>query len=377
MALNDFDQIKKTIEESKYILILFNGKNNGESAASALALKTVLEKMKKQADIVGAGYTVPASLGFLPNAKSINSDIIQVQKFIIKVDVSHSPIDTISYDVRDNQLSIYLTPKSGIISKNELRTAQSTFKYDLIITLGTSDLDSLGSVFINNTDLFYKTTIINIDYHPNNERYGQMDLIDLTCSSTAEVVYKTIKKTYPDLIDSEIATALLTGMSIATKSFRSFNTTPFTLQLASELITYGADREKVVHNLYRMRSMSTLKLWGQALTHLQNDPQFGLVWTTLTRDDFIRSGARQEDLSGIIDELISNSPEAKIIVLLYETDFNNIVAQVATEKNFDAIELLQPLVAEGTKKLARLNLKDKNLQEAENEILKVLKSKLK
>lgn len=376
MALNDLQQIQKVIEESKYVLVIFNGKSNGDSCASAIALKTMLEKLKKQVDIVGTGYTVPKNFHFLPHAKDIKPTISHVQKFIIKVDVSQSPIETISYDVRDKQLSIYITPKSGIISKNELRTAQSSFKYDLIVTLGTADLESLGSVFIENTDLFYKTTVVNIDHQANNERYGQVNLIDLTATSSAEILYKTLKKIYPDLIDAEIANALLTGMTVATKSFRNYNITPFTLQLASELITYGADREKIIQHLYRTRSMATLKLWGQALIHLEYDQKSGLVWSTLTRDDFTRSGAKQEDLQGIIDELISNSPEAKIIVLMYETENNTIATQVATEKNFDALELLKPLVGEGTKKLATVHLTGKTLKEAETDLITMLKTKL-
>lgn len=376
MALNDVQQIQKSFEDSKYVLVIYNGKSNGDATASAIALKTLLEKMKKQVDIVAVNYTVPKNFHFLPHATSIKPAIAEAQKFIIKVDVSQSPIETISYDVRDGQLSIYLTPKHGSISKNELRTAQSAFKYDLIITLNTPDLESLGPAFINNTDLFYKTTIINIDHQANNERYGQVNLVDLTATSTAELLYRTFKKMYPDMIDAELATALLTGMTVATKSFRNYNITPFTLQLASELITYGADREKIVQHLYRTRSLSTLKLWGQALIHLEHDPKHNIVWSTLTRDDFARSGATQDDLFGIIDELIGNSPEAKIIALMYENADQTISAVVATEKNYDALELTKAFSSEGTKKTASIQFKGKTLKEAEAVLLNELRAKL-
>ena len=62
-------------------------------------------------------------------------------------------------------LSIISLP-SKVRSKNELRTAQSGLKYDLIITVNAQDLESLGNVFFNNTDLFYKVPIINFDSHP-------------------------------------------------------------------------------------------------------------------------------------------------------------------------------------------------------------------
>lgn len=376
MALTDVQQIQKAFEDSNYVLVIYHGKSNGDATSSAVALKTLLEKMKKQVDIVATNVTVPKNYHFLPHAKDIKSAIAEVQKFVIKVDVSQSPVDTISYDVRDGQLSIYLTPKHGTISKNELRTAQSTFKYDLIITLNTADLESLGTAFTTNTDLFYKTPVINIDHQATNERYGQVNLVDLTSTSTAEVVYKTFKKIYPEMIDASIANALLTGMTSATKGFRNYNITPFTLQLASELITYGANREMIVQHLYRTRSMATLKLWGQALIHLEHDTAHNIVWSTLTREDFTRSGATQEDLHGIIDELIGNSPEAKIIALMYETGEKTITAVVATEKNYNALDLTKTFAPEGTPKTATVRFTGKTLKEAEATLLTELRTEL-
>ncbi|OGH69373.1 MAG: hypothetical protein A3I29_03730 [Candidatus Magasanikbacteria bacterium RIFCSPLOWO2_02_FULL_44_11] len=376
MALDDLQQVQKLFEESKYVLVVYNGKSNGDATASAIALKILLEKLKKQVDIVAAGYSVPKKFHFLPQTDTIKSDISQVQKFIIKLDVSQSPIETISYDVRDNQLSLYLTPKHGIISKNELRTAQSSFKYDLIITLHVSDLVSLGAAFNDNADLFYKTSILNIDHEPNNERFGQVNLIDLTSTSVSETVYKTIKKIHSGLIDAEMATALLAGMTVATKSFRNYNITPVTLQLASELITYGADREKIMENLYRTRSIAALKLWGQALSHLEHDAKHSIVWTALTRDDFTRSGSTEEDLQGIIDELIGNSPEAKTIVLIFEAADKKITALVATEKSGDALELTKKFSPQGNKKTASIQFDGLTLKEVEIKLLDELRRQL-
>lgn len=373
MALNELQQIEQLIRESKYILILANSKSNGDALSSALALKTLLDKQQKQADIVASDFTAPKHLSFLPGLTTIKPTLAHLQKFIIKVDVTNSQVETLSYDIKDNTLSIYITPKQGILSKNELRTAQSSFKYDLIITLGTPDLESLGTIFYNNTDLFYKTAIVNFDYQPSNERYGQVNMVDVTATSVAETVYKTIKKIYPEKIDNVIATALLTGMTIATQSFKNHNITPFTLQLASELINYGAERELIVQNLYRTRSVAALKLWGQALIHLQYNADLGLVSTSLTREDFTRTGATADDLNGIIDELISNAPEAKLILVLHEVAEKKIAGMLTTEKGQDALTILKPLNPQGTKKNVNFTIEGKTLKEAEEEIIALIK----
>jgi nanoRNase/pAp phosphatase (c-di-AMP/oligoRNAs hydrolase) len=374
MALNDFEQLKKLTENSKHILLLFSSKDNGDAIAAALALKDLYEKQHRQADIACSDFLAPRQLSFLPEIDSIKKTLANLQKFIIKVDVSKNPIESLSYDVKNSTLNIYLTPKQGLITKNDLRTAQSTFKYDLIITLNTPDLESLGSVFFNNTDLFYRTPVVAIDHNANNERYGQVNIVDLSATSTSEIVYKIVKDAGENYFDEKISTAIFTGMTISTGSFKQPNLSPATLQIASSLMARGADREKIVQHLYRTRSISTLKLWGEALTHLQTNPRLGLVWTTITRENFIRSGGSPEDLRGIIEELIGNSPEAKVIAVLYEVNNGekSIGVMVAAEKNYDAVALVKPLHPEGNRKLAKLSITEKSLSEAEALVIKTI-----
>jgi len=380
VALTDIQQLTKFIKDSKHILIVFNPYDTGDALTSALTLKNFLEKQTKQVDIVVNNFIVPKNLQFIEGVNDIKPTLSYLQKFTIKVDVSKAKIETISYDIKDNWLSIYLTPNQGVITKNELRTAQSTFKYDLIISLNTSDLENLGGVFLNNTDLFYRTPIINIDYQAANEHYGQLNIVDVTSTSCAEIVYQLLKQLQDNSIDKKTATTLLTGMIIATHTFKSPRVTPFTLALASQLIKLGGDRELIIQQLYRTRSLSTLKLWGQALTHLKQDNVSGLVWTIITREDFIHSETHPEDLKGIIDELIANSPEAKIILLLYESDniedSSSIYGLVHTEQQYSATKLVKKYNPKGDKHHVSFKIEQKLLKEAEEEIIKTIKSNI-
>jgi phosphoesterase RecJ-like protein len=378
VALTDIQQLTKLIKDSKHILLVFNSQDQEDALASSLALKGFLLKQQKQVDIACDGFILPKQLQFLPGTEHITAELAHLQKFTIKVDVSKTPLDSISYDVKDNWLSIYLTPKTGFITKNELRTAQSTFKYDLIITLNTPDLETLGKIFLNNSDLFYRTPIINIDFHSANEYFGQVNVVDSTATSAAEIIYQIFKQLDETLIDKTIATALLTGMIVATRSFKSSQVTPLSLTLASQLIKQGADRELIIQHLYRTRSITTLKLWGQALTHLKNDSALGLVWTTLTREDFSRSGAQNEDLRGIVDELIMNSPEAKIALLLYELDtpIPTVEGIATSEKQFSSLDILKSLNPKGNKRQAHIRIENKPLAEAEQFVIKTIKENL-
>lgn len=378
MALNEIQQLHQLIETSKHILLVFNSTQNTDAVCGSLAWKKFLEKQHKQVDVVCDNFREPKNLKFLKDIAGISPEISHLQKFMIKVDVSNIKIDTLSYDIKDNWLSIYLTPKQGIITKNELRTAQSNFKYDLIITVNAQDLDSLGNVFFNNTDLFYRVPIVNFDNHPSNEHYGQINYVDLTATSTSEIIFKIMSQLGEAFIDEDIANALLTGMISQTQSFKASNVTPLTLNVASQLMNLGADREKIVQNLYRTKTIASLKIWGQALIHMENDPGLGLVWTSLTREDFTRSGAGIEELHGLIDELISNSPEARVVLLLYENPQTADLVQgfLYCDKQHDAKLLLSPFHPEGNKKDASFQETGKKLKELEAEVIEYIKKTL-
>ncbi len=371
--LNENEQIKQLIENKKNILIVFGEPTNGDAIGSAVALALFLEKMGKRIDIVSDDFNLPNNFKFLNKAKEIKSGFDFLQKFVISVDINKTGLQELSYDVKDNKLRIFITPKQSFLNRENIRTAQSDFKYDLIFVVDTPDLESLGNIYDNNTELFYQKPIINIDHKSSNENFGQINLIDITHTSTAESIYHLIKEIGPEQINQEIATSLLTGIISKTRSFKSQNIKPQTLNTASELINLGAERERIVQNLYRTKTIATLKLWGSVLSHLQNDSNLNLAWSVITRDDFIRSNSTPEDLSNIIEELLSNSPQIKLLVLLYEKN-EQIHVILDTNKEYNALELLRPFgQVNGDKQQARTILENTNLKQAEEKIIEFIK----
>jgi len=371
--LNENEQIKQLIENKKNILIVFGEPTNGDAIGSAVALALFLEKMGKRIDIISDDFNLPNNFKFLNKAKEIKSGFDFLQKFVISVDINKTGLQELSYDVKDNKLRIFITHKQSFLNRENIRTAQSDFKYDLIFVVDTPDLESLGNIYDNNTELFYQKPIINIDHKSSNENFGQINLIDITHTSTAESIYHLIKEIGPEQINQEIATSLLTGIISKTRSFKSQNIKPQTLNTASELINLGAERERIVQNLYRTKTIATLKLWGSVLSHLQNDNNLNLAWSVITRDDFIRSNSTPEDLSNIIEELLSNSPQIKLLVLLYEKN-EQIHVILDTNKEYNALELLRPFgQVNGDKQQARTILENTNLKQAEEKIIETIK----
>jgi len=374
--LNEQQQIMEQIDRAKEILITFKKNFTGDSITSSLALKAVLSKLDKHVTIAASDYKTPKNYYFLPDHKAIESDLFHLKKFTIIVDTKNAPVEELAYDKIGDQLKIFLTPKTGVYTERQVSFGASDYKYDLIIVLDSPDLESLGYIYEHHADFFYHTPIINIDHSPTNEYFGQINKVELPMTSTAEIVYGLIEGMGIELIDEKIATYLYTGMTDKTKSFKTPNVTPKTLTIASRLINLGADREKIVTNLYRTKSVQMLKLWGRALARLQIDPRLKLVWTMLTRQDLDMTGAQEHEINGLVDEIISETPQAETIIIFSQGDHENINVTVHTTHRINALAITKIFSGEGNKQMAYFTLIDKTMSEVEREVIAKAKEEL-
>jgi len=375
MALNEVEQIKEVIKKSHHILITFAKDFSIDAVASALALYLVLKKQDKLIDIVCADFELPQTLKFLPEIKVISPQVSSLQKFVISVDTTDDKIDEFSYNLEGDQLKIYITPKAGSFTAENVQAESSNYKYDLIITLDAPDLESLGKTYQNFTEFFYNTTIINIDHNPANEHFGQINLTNMNSVATAEILFRLINSIDKNLLDKDIATCLLTGLIAKTKSFKTSNVTPKTLEIASLLLAAEADRDTIIKNLYRSRSLATLNLWGRVLARLKSEDGNKLVWSLLTEHDFVEAGANLKDLPDVIEELISFIPGVEIVVLIYQFGGKNCVL-VNASKNYNALYLTSSFNPTGSKNLVSFCLTEKNLLETEKEVIDKIKARL-
>jgi len=112
------------------------------------------------------------------------------------------------------------------------------------------------------------------------------------------------------------------------------------------------------------------------LARLRSDNQSKIVWTMLTQQDFMHAGAQEEDLDDVIEELIVSSPEAKVIVLLFENRERNICATVHAERPLNASQLCARFKPTGTHQEVQIRFKNKTLPQVEKEIIEHLKKEL-
>ncbi|MBI4281746.1 hypothetical protein HY625_02880 [Candidatus Uhrbacteria bacterium] len=381
-------QFTETVQRAKRILIAFRKNGDGDAIASALAVAHLITTMgKSEVSIVSQDFVLPKNIAFLPRAKEIVASLSGLRKFTIELDAKNVKLKDFSYDLTDGKLKIFLTPEEGFFRAEDMTYAASPFAYDCIITVNTPDLASLGDVYTKHAEFFYATPIINIDHDIANESYGQINLIDPTATATGEALFEAILSLGSHFIDKTLATYLLTAIIAETRSFRSPRITPKTLQMTGELIAHGADRDNIMQNLYRTRSVGTLKLWGRVLTRLEHDAAIGFAWSSLTAEDFERTGATPEQLPDIVEDLLQNAPTVKTTLLLYEEVTKDgivvnasgdrpVAGVLCTTAPYSALALCSNFKPSGSKERAYFRLPTHSLREAEKEVVEKIKAQL-
>ena len=372
--LTQNEQIFKLVKDSKNILITFTNDWNGDAVASALAMRLFLKKINKQSDVVVDKPQQKSIYNFLPTFDNIIFYSQSLNNFIISIDIDNIKIKKIKYKIENNFLKFIISPEKGVLKKENIIFESDKNKYDLIITLDSPDLESLGKIYEYNNNFFYQTPIINISNRTSNEGFGQINKVDISSVSTTEILFNLFNKLSKNLINEDIATCLMAGIIFKTENFKTQNITPQLLSSSSQLISIGAHREEIVNKIYRSRSFNTLKLWGRALAKLSSELDNKLIWTTITENDFIKTNTNKENLNDIINELIINVPNAEIVILLYELE-QKTSGIIYSPKNVNASEIAKKWNPKGTKYSALINFK-KQITETEEEIIPYLKNKL-
>src|SRR6187431_1331996 len=144
--------------------------------------------------------------------------------------------------------------------------------------------------------------VVDIDHHHDNSRFGDVNVIDATASSTGELLRDLFEELDIELTPA-IAEALYIALVTDTGRFQYTNTTPKSLRLAAELVEAGADLHRIFQGVYESVQFAKLKLLARALERAQVYEGGRLVVSYLLRNDFSEVGAAEPYSEGIIDYL--------------------------------------------------------------------------
>ena len=111
-------------------------------------------------------------------------------------------------------------------------------------------------------------SVLNIDHHPDNQRFGSANLASDAVSSTCEMLYHLA--VHMDLeLDRTLSELLAAGLLFDTCCFRYSLTTPESMEVGADLRRRGARLDRVADGLYSNATLGSVKLIGRAIDSLE------------------------------------------------------------------------------------------------------------
>ena len=181
---------------------------------------------------------------------------------------------------------------------------------DLVVTV---DFGDAGRAKI---ELPRGVPVLNIDHHASNTFFGATNLVDATSAATGEMIGRVIDALGVPWTPA-MATAALVAIMTDTGSFQFPSTDSRALERAARLRDAGADLQAITYNVFRNKRFEALKLWGFAFSRLVREEDGLLVWTWIGPGDIREAGARDEDASGLIEQ-IARSAGMRVALLFNE-----------------------------------------------------------
>jgi phosphoesterase RecJ-like protein len=185
-----------------------------------------------------------------------------------------------------------MIPKFQFLPGSEKITSIPTPQVDCLFILDCGDLKRTGEQLV----LPRSKIVVNIDHHISNDRFGNFALVDVSASSTCEIIYGIVE----DILSPEIATNLLAGIYADTGSLRYGNTSTKTLNVASRLLEAGASLALISERLFGAYSISSVKLHALALSQIRIENK--VAWVVVTKQMLEQAGATSEDADGLAEK---------------------------------------------------------------------------
>ena len=237
-------KIKDLILAHQQIGVLIGSNPSVDKMAAGLGLYLTLKQMGKE--VVIACPTDPIV------AVSNLVGVDKVQKSLgtgeggdltVAFPYKEGEIEKVSYTLENGFLNIVVKEgeKGLSFSQNDV-----TFKRNgsgapsLLFFVGIPHISEVASLYQPGTQ---QVSIVNLDNEAENEKYGDMPIVDTRWSSVSEQVADFVTLLEPQVeIDRDIAQNLLDGISFATQDFRSPKTSFLAFEVAGILMKKGAVR---------------------------------------------------------------------------------------------------------------------------------------
>ena len=239
------DEILKQIQKAEKIVILTHESPDGDAVGSSLAMKLILEKLEKNADVIIPEYS--RLFNFLPSAEEIMID-------------------------------------------SEIKN------YDLAISVDCATFKRMAKKeYFENA----KSTIV-IDHHGSNTMYGDLNYVNPASPACCEVIAGMLKY-YEIDITKDIGTCLMTGIITDTGGFRHVGITPETFEFTADLIRLGVDVPDIYKRTLNTKTRANFELSKKVMDRMEILEDGKVTFTYMNKKDEEEVGAEPGDHEGLVE----------------------------------------------------------------------------
>jgi len=233
------------LNQANNILVTVSANPSVDQLAACVGLSLMLNGLDKHATAVFSG-TVPSTIEFLQPEKTIEKNTNSLRDFIIALDKSKA--DKLRYKVEDKVVKIFITPYRTSISDKDLEFSEGDFNVDVVICLGVRDQRDLDQAITSHGRILHDATVVGITTTVGNN-VGTLNWENQKASSLCEMVATLADSFDKKVLDTQVATALLTGIVAETDRFSNTKTTPDTMKVSAQLMAAGANQQLVATKL--------------------------------------------------------------------------------------------------------------------------------
>ena len=159
-------------------------------------------------------------------------------------------------------------------------------------------------------------SLVVVDHHASNDRFGTINLVDPDAAATAVLVRRLAARLGWELT-RDVAICLYTGLVTDTGRFQYSSTTTEVFALAQELASFELPIAAMSRQLFEEHRFAYLQMVGECIARAQLDPDLHFVATWVTAADLAAHGCTLEETEGLID-IIRRAAEAEVSCVLKE-----------------------------------------------------------
>ena len=167
-------------------------------------------------------------------------------------------------------------------------------EFDAAIIMECGDLSRTG---VSGLERFF---VVNIDHHPGNSGYGQINWFDSSAAACGEMVFDVVRALGVSLT-VEMATHIYLAILTDTGSFHYSSISPRTFDICREALEAGVDPVLVARKVYDSNHLGRLKLFGAVLSAMQIDPTGRIAIIYVDHEMARAAGGTYEDTEGLVN----------------------------------------------------------------------------